>query len=51
MAQTFKAIDGHSIDLQDTELIELTHPGAILREDFLEPMGLSAYQLSKAVGV
>ena len=36
---------------QDSDLIELTHPGEILREDFLEPMGLSAYKLSKAIGV
>ena len=32
-------------------MIKLMHPGRILREDFLEPMGLSAYQLAKAVGV
>ena len=25
------------------------HPGEILREEFLEPMGVSAYQLAKAV--
>ena len=34
-----------------TDWIELTHPGEMLREDFLEPMGLSAYKLSKAIGV
>jgi len=27
------------------------HPGAILREEFLEPMGISAYALAKAIGV
>lgn len=27
------------------------HPGEILREDFLEPMGLSAYRLAKDIGV
>lgn len=27
------------------------HPGEILREDFLEPMGVSAYRLSKATGI
>jgi addiction module HigA family antidote len=28
-----------------------THPGAILREEFLEPMGITDYQLAKAIGV
>ncbi len=27
------------------------HPGAILKEEFLEPMGVSAYALAKAIGV
>ena len=27
------------------------HPGEILRDDFLEPMGLSAYRLAKDIGV
>jgi addiction module HigA family antidote len=27
------------------------HPGAILREEFLEPLGMTAYQLAKAIGV
>ncbi|MEE8173395.1 MAG: HigA family addiction module antitoxin, partial [Alphaproteobacteria bacterium] len=27
------------------------HPGAILRNDFLKPMGLSVYALAKAVKV
>jgi antitoxin HigA-1 len=27
------------------------HPGEILREDFLEPMGISAYRLSVDLGV
>jgi len=28
-----------------------THPGEVLREDFLKPMGLSQYALAKAIGV
>ena len=36
---------------QHNELIELTHPGEMLQEDFLEPMGLTAYKLAKAIGV
>ncbi len=35
----------------DTDLIPLETPGEILRAEFLDPMGLSAYALAKAVGV
>lgn len=28
-----------------------THPGAVLRADFLEPLGMSQYVLAKAIGV
>lgn len=31
--------------------IKPTHPGAILREDFLKPMKISAYRLAKDIGV
>lgn len=31
--------------------ISPTHPGEILREEFLEPMGISAYRLAKDIGV
>ena len=31
--------------------IKPTHPGEILREEFLVPMGISAYRLAKDVGV
>ena len=27
------------------------HPGAILREEFMEPVGLTPYKLAKALGV
>lgn len=27
------------------------HPGLVLREDFLKPMGVSQYALAKAIGV
>lgn len=27
------------------------HPGELLREEFLEPMGISSYQLAKDIGV
>ena len=27
------------------------HPGEVLREEFMEPLGLSAYRVAKAIGV
>ena len=38
-------------DIATGETIPPTHPGAVLRHDFLEPMGLSAYAVAKATGV
>jgi addiction module HigA family antidote len=32
-------------------VINPTHPGEILREEFLKPMGVSAYRLAKDIGV
>jgi len=34
-----------------SEMIELTHPGEMLREDFLEPLSLIAHELAQAIGV
>ena len=31
--------------------LKLAHPGRILREEFMEPVGLSAYAVAKALGV
>lgn len=31
--------------------LRLAHPGKILREEFMEPVGLSAYALAKSLGV
>jgi addiction module HigA family antidote len=31
--------------------IPMPHPGVVLREEFLEPMGLSVYALAKAIRV
>jgi antitoxin HigA-1 len=31
--------------------LRLAHPGKILREEFMEPLGLSAYALAKALHV
>ena len=33
------------------DLIELTTPGEVLKEDFLDAMGLTAYELAKSIGV
>lgn len=34
-----------------TKKLRLAHPGKILREEFMEPVGLSAYALAKALEV
>jgi addiction module HigA family antidote len=31
--------------------LSFPHPGTLLREEFLDPMGLSAYRLAKETGV
>ncbi len=33
------------------ELIELTTPGEVLKEDFLDAMGITAYELAKGINV
>jgi len=38
-------------DLTTGEAMEPIHPGEILREEFLEPLGISAYRLAKDIGV
>ena len=32
-------------------VIQPTHPGEILREEFLKPMGITSYRLAKDIGV
>src|SRR4051812_24564328 len=34
-----------------TKRLKLTHPGKILRDEFMYPIGLTAYALAKALGV
>jgi len=34
-----------------TELLPPIHPGEVLAEEFLKPMGLSQYRLAKGIGV
>src|SRR5438132_6892950 len=33
-----------------TERLVPVHPGDVLREDFMKPLGLSAYAVAKAIG-
>lgn len=37
--------------MEDGPIMEPTHPGVMLAEEFLEPMGITAYRLAKAIGV
>lgn len=47
-------LDAGRIDFADVTIgrrLPPVHPGEILREDFLEPMGISVYVLAKAIKV
>jgi addiction module HigA family antidote len=47
-------VDARKVDFEDVVIgkkIPPTHPGEILREDFLRPLGISVYALAKAVKV
>ena len=49
-------LDKGSIDLTDVietgrSRMKPVHPGAVLKEEFLEPLGISAYRLAKDIGV
>lgn len=37
--------------MSEQELLPPIHPGEILLEEFLEPMGISQYRLAKDIGV
>ena len=37
--------------MQNRELLDLVHPGEMLRLDFLEPMNITPYRLAKSLGV
>jgi antitoxin HigA-1 len=41
------------ITIEETVMADFapTHPGEVLREDFLKPLGMSQYALAKAIGV
>jgi plasmid maintenance system antidote protein VapI len=33
------------------KMVAPVHPGGLLREEFLEPIGMTAYQLAEDIGV
>jgi len=35
---------------KNEDRLEAVHPGDVLREDFMKPLGLSAYAVAKALG-
>lgn len=37
--------------MTDEPIMAPTHPGVILREEFLQPLEITDYQLAKAIGV
>jgi antitoxin HigA-1 len=39
------------VNNMDTDLIELSTPGEVLKEEFLDPMGITPYALAKAIFV
>lgn len=45
------AVDYDDIIDPDAKPVGPIHPGLILAEEFLEPLGVSAYALAKAIGV
>jgi addiction module HigA family antidote len=51
--QTLEAGDIDLSDIVDTSIppVEPTPPGVLLREEWLEPLGVSAYRLAKDIGV
>src|ERR671917_1384323 len=38
-------------DMAEKKIMPPVHPGELLRVEFLEPMGITAYQLAKDLGV
>src|SRR5262245_27321965 len=48
MLKSWTTIDGISAMAKE---LKLTHPGKILREEFMDSVGLSAYALAKALDV
>lgn len=54
MAIKREDIDNRQIDFSDVSSgrrLPPVHPGEVLRDDFLEPLGLSVYELANAIKV
>ncbi len=43
--------DTHGEATIASDLLENTHPGQMLREDYLEPLGITPYKLAKGTGL
>jgi antitoxin HigA-1 len=43
--------DRKRLCMTDTDRLPNVHPGEVLREDFLEPLGKTVYWLSKGIGM
>ena len=47
-------LDNHQVDFSDVitgRRLAPVHPGEVLRDEFLEPLGLSVYELAKDIHV
>ena len=54
MTITREAVDRRAVDLADVtsgRRLPAVHPGRFLRDEFLEPLGLSVYALARALNV
>ena len=40
-----------AVEFETPEVLPPMHPGEVLREEFMRPLGLSAYAVAKACGV
>lgn len=40
-----------SEEMVDEKIMPPVHPGELLREEFMEPMGISAYEIARSIGV
>jgi addiction module HigA family antidote len=46
-----QAVDAETAELATGELMPPLHPGEMLLEEFLKPMGITPYRLAKEIGV
>lgn len=51
MSKSLTIIDGCAPTAHSAELLDPVTPGELLKEEFLEPMGISQYRLAKETGI